>query len=137
MNENPQWPIRHILLGIPLVIAISYVIGANMKGWNLGDDTILASATMVSPTAAAYTFLVTLAERSYYMVFWAMEKTKGLLAQARDEGKSEGRAEGKAEGTTQRDREWRAWYERLQAAQREGQPFNEPPPDAPENRNGH
>ena len=67
------------------------------------------------------------------MVFWAMEKTKGLLAQARDEGKAEGRAE----GTTQRDREWRAWYKRLQAAQREGQPFNEPPPAAPENRNGH
>ncbi len=125
MNENPQWPIRHILLGIPLVIAISYVIGANLKGWNLGDDTILASATMVSPTAAAYTFLVTLAERSYYMVFWAMEKTKGLLAQAR------------AEGAVRQDLEWRAWYERMQAAQHEGQPFNEPPPAAPENRNGH
>ena len=125
MNENPQWPIRHILLGIPLVIAISYVIGANLKGWNLGDDTILASATMVSPAAAAYTFLVTLAERSYYMVFWATEKTKGLLAQAR------------AEWAVRQDLEWRAWYERMQAAQREGQPFNEPPPAAPENRNGH
>ena len=24
--------------------------------------------------------------------------------------------------------EWKAWYERLQAAQREGLPFDEPPP---------
>ncbi len=79
---------------------------------------------MTSPVAMAYTFLVTLAERSYIVVFWAMEKTKGWLAQARSEGE------------TQRDREWRAWYERQQAAFREGRPFTEPPPALPETRKG-
>ena len=59
------------------------------------------------------------------MVFWALEKTRERMNQA------------EARGETRRDQEWRAWYERLQAAQREGQPFNEPPPASPENRNGN
>ena len=33
-------------------------------------------------------------------------------------------------------RKWQAWYERQQAAQREGLPFDEPPPAGPEGRNG-
>ena len=32
--------------------------------------------------------------------------------------------------------QWRAWYERMQAAQREGRPFDEPPPADPNERNG-
>ena len=66
------------------------------------------------------------------MVFWALEKTRERMNQAR----AEGEARGEARGETRRDQEWRAWYERLQAAQREGRPFNEPPPAPPENRNG-
>ena len=31
---------------------------------------------------------------------------------------------------------WLAWYERWQDAQREGRPFDEPPPTAPEGKNG-
>ena len=78
------------------------------------------------------------------MVFWALEKTRERMNQARAEGEALGEARGEARGEvrgeargeTRRDQEWRAWYERLQAAQREGQPFNEPPPAPPENRNG-
>ena len=33
-------------------------------------------------------------------------------------------------------REWKSWYERQQAAQREGRPFNEPPPAGPEDGKG-
>ena len=42
----------------------------------------------------------------------------------RREGLQEGRQEGRREGR----QEWRAWYERQQAALREGRPFTEPPP---------
>ena len=70
------------------------------------------------------------------MVFWALEKTRERMNQARAEGEALGEARGEAKGETRRDQEWRAWYERMQAAQREGQPFNEPPPAPPENRNG-
>jgi hypothetical protein len=92
----------------------------------------------------AYTCLVTLAERSYYIVFWAREKIKQEMRDARAEaearghaeGHAKGQAEGHAKGQVQRDREWRAWYERMQTAQREGRPFDDPPPDPPENWNG-
>lgn len=92
-----------------------------MKGWGLGDETVLTSATLVSVVGASYTFLVTVVERSYYMVFWAREKIKGHLAEARREGEERGEA--------RRDQAWRSWYERMQAAQREGRTFDEPPPD--------
>ena len=53
------------------------------------------------------------------MVFWAREKIRGHLEEAR------------RDGDAKRDRAWRAWYERMLAAQREGRPFDEPPPDPP------
>ena len=32
------------------------------------------------------------------------------------------------EGREERQREWAAWYERLEAARRDGREFDEPPP---------
>lgn len=135
MNHSPQWPIRHILVGIPIVLAVSYLWGGIIKGWGLGEETILASATLVSVVGASYTFLVTVVERSYYMVFWAREKIRGHIEEARRKGEAqgivEGRAEGMAKGVAKSNQAWRAWYERMLAAQREGRPFDELPPDAP------
>ena len=129
MNHSPQWPVLHILIGIPIVLGVSYLWGAAMKGWGLSEETILASATLVSLVGASYTFLVTVVERSYYMVFWAREKIRGHIEEARREGKAAGRAEGREAGRAEMSREWRAWYERMQMAQREGSAFDEPPPD--------
>jgi len=133
MNHSPGWPILHILVGIPIVLAVSYLWGGAMKGWGLGEETILTSATLVSVVGASYTFLSTVVERSYYMVFWAREKIRTEFEQARQEarrqGKAEGKAEGRVEGRVEINQEWRAWYERMQAAQREGRAFGEPPPD--------
>ena len=144
MNEPQKWPILHILVGIPIVLTIAFIIGAALDGWNASRTALLYGATMTTPVGMAYTFLVTLFERSYYVVFWAREKIRAEMKQARDlaraEGAAEGRAEGAAEGVAQgrakSHAEWRAWYERMQAAQREGRPFDEPPPPPPENRNG-
>ena len=104
-----------------------------MKGWGAGDETVLASATLLSVVGAAYTFLIAVAERSYYMVFWAREKIKEQFEEARQEarregGEAQGLAQGLAKGATRREKAWRAWYDRMQAAQREGVPFDEPPP---------
>ncbi len=137
MNHSLQWPILHILVGIPIVLAVSYLWGGTMKGWGLGQETILTSATLVSVVGASYTFLSTVMERSYYMVFWAREKIRTEFEQARQEarrqgkaeGMAEGKAQGKAQGRVEINQEWRAWYERMQAAQREGRVFSEPPPD--------
>ena len=144
MNEPQKWPILHILVGIPIVLTIAFIIGAALDGWNASRTALLYGATMTTPVGMAYTFLVTLFERSYYVVFWAREKIRAEMKQARDlaraEGAAEGRAEGAAEGVAQgrakSHAEWRAWYDRMQAAQREGRPFDEPPPPPPENRNG-
>ena len=38
-------------------------------------------------------------------------------------------------GRQEQDRQWRAWYELLQTAQREGREFNETPPEKPSHRN--
>ena len=38
---------------------------------------------------------------------------------------------GKKEGENNERSRWRAWYERQQAAFREGRPFDEPPPSCP------
>ena len=42
------------------------------------------------------------------------------------------REEGREEGREERDQAWEAWLERREAAERDGQPFTEPPPS----RNG-
>ena len=42
------------------------------------------------------------------------------------------RDQGREEGREERDRLWEAWLERREAAEREGRPFDEPPPS----RNG-
>jgi uncharacterized membrane protein len=132
MTETQKWPILHILVGIPIVLTIAALIGAALEGWSIGKVAVLYGATMTTPVGMAYTFLVTLVERSYYMVFWAREKIRQEMRAAR----AAAAAEGLAEGEVKNYRKWQAWYERMQAAEREGRPFDEPPPSPPENRNG-
>ena len=48
--------------------------------------------------------------------------------QGKSEGIREGIKEGIREGAKGERSKWQAWYERQQAAQREGLPFDEPPP---------
>lgn len=138
MTETQKWPILHILVGVPIILAISAVVGAAMEGSSIGKVALLSGATMATPVAMAYTFLVTLVERSYYMVFWAREKIRQEMRAARAaaaaEGLAEGLVEGLVEGEVKNYRKWQAWYERMQAAEREGRPFDEPPPAPPENR---
>ena len=43
----------------------------------------------------------------------------------------EAEARGREEGRKKQDQDWRAWYERYQAAQRESRGFSEPPPESP------
>ena len=52
--------------------------------------------------------------------------------EGREEGRAEGREEGRAEGRQEANQDWEAWLERREAAERDGQPFTEPPPS----RNG-
>ena len=44
-------------------------------------------------------------------------------------GRAEGRQEGRAEGHTAERAAWRDWLNRKNAAETQGLPFDEPPPD--------
>ena len=50
-----------------------------------------------------------------------------------NEAKEEGKAEGKAEGREEIQKAWVAWNARRIEAESKGLPFNEPPPEPPEN----
>ena len=51
-------------------------------------------------------------------------------AEGRAEGITEGRAEGVTVGRAEADQEWAGWLARKEAAERQGLPFDEPPPNA-------
>ena len=54
-----------------------------------------------------------------------------------EEAERRGRTEGIVEGEANRDRQWREYLSRREAAERAGLPFNEPPPEPPaDGRNG-
>ena len=40
------------------------------------------------------------------------------------------------QGKADANQAWRGWLERKTTAEREGRPFDEPPPDAPPGKNG-
>ena len=58
------------------------------------------------------------------MVFAAMYRQK-----TREQGREEGVAEGITRGLAEADAAWREWNDRRLAAEADGQPFGEPPPD--------
>ncbi len=51
-----------------------------------------------------------------------------MIGRKLDERKARILREGRQEGRASRDAEWRAWYERMRAAQERGEEFTEPPP---------
>ena len=67
-----------------------------------------------------------LAER-YFQERYERGRQKGL-EEGIEKGLEEGIEKGLEQGHEKSDRAWRAWYERMRAAQAEGKPFDEPPP---------
>lgn len=63
------------------------------------------------------------------LAFGLVEGTNMVLAELRKRlWQEEAREEGREEGREERDRLWEAWLERREAAERDGEPFTEPPP---------
>jgi hypothetical protein len=59
-----------------------------------------------------------------------------LIPQTIRKIREEGRKEGREEGQRELQQQWLAWYQRQQAAARDGRPFTEPPPAGPQSVNG-
>ncbi len=60
---------------------------------------------------------------------WLRQKVDDeIRAEGRSEGIAEGIAEGRSEGKIEMHKAWSEWYRRLKEAERDGKPFDEPPP---------
>ena len=108
---------------------------ANAATGTAAADIILAGLKDASAMVPWIVLATILLVEGRFMLVERYLKTRYF--QGRAEGKVEGRAEGKVEGAAAERRKWRGWLERKATAEREGRPFDEPPPDdAPPGQNG-
>jgi hypothetical protein len=103
-----------VFLGLTIWDEVLYQSGHNVV------QTILAiqrgmTANILNIAASAYVAL-----EGVMLAQWLRERDKRKQQEAIDQVRQQ----------------WRAWYERMQAAQREGRPFDEPPPADPNERDG-
>ena len=148
-DEAREW---RISAGWLIQIELGWLVATGFIGWHLGGlppDTWLAQAYRVLAGGNVLGLFV-LGNAAGYLLY---EEIKMVLARihqretiakavnkARKEALEEGRQQGLEEGRQERQEAARqegqeaaqqtmaAWYERQQAAQREGRPFDEPPP---------
>ncbi len=90
---------------------------------SLGDFLIGEAAASVA--SAGMSLWITEVVMLSTMIGRKLDERKARILR---EGRQEGRREGRQEGRASRDAEWRAWYERMRAAQAQGEEFTEPPP---------
>ena len=80
------------------------------------------TANILNIAASAYVIL-----EGVMLAQWLKERDQRKQREALEQAREEAQEERK---------KWLAWYERWQDAQREGRPFDEPPPTAPRDDNG-
>ena len=98
-------------------------------------QTVLAvqrgmTGSILNMAASAYVIL-----EGFMLAEWLKQRDRRKVQEAREEGLAEARAnreEARKEGQRRLHRQWQAWYERQQAALRDGRPFTEPPPAGPD-----
>ena len=114
-----------------LVLTLVYIIAVFVYELETGWDGILAVGWTLfehsTKFIASATILIVSREGGDIMLFhrWAAARKEHAeqVAQAREEGF--------AQGCNALQQEWTAWNERRLDAETKGQPFNEPPPQAP------
>ncbi len=117
-----------ILLAVQLAFAGYYEANRTPYG-------LMANWQALAPYVVVSTVVTLLVVEGVAMLVEAFRKemyTQGLRKgrhEGIEEGLQEGRQEGRQEGTQATDAEWREWYQRMTAANKEGRPFDEPPPD--------
>ena len=125
-----------------LLLTVKVVAAGAAVGWHevveRTHDTRLATAIAIAVGLASFTVvaIVTsviivegyamLAER-YFKERYERGRQVGR-EEGHEEGRVEGREEGRVEGREEEAKVWRAWHDRMRAAQAAGQPFDEPPP---------
>ena len=110
-----------VVMGVAVAIALLSVIVAP-AGTKSGGLAYLAVALGGLGVAGG---IVYLAEKLINLAKGAGYMLAELIV---EKFKERERRIGEERGRVKNQREWLAWYERQQAAQRDGRPFNEPPP---------
>jgi hypothetical protein len=88
---------------------------------------IIRSTGAVTVGAAGISLVIMEAPRIVMVV--ADYFTKRWLNPLKEKLREEARAEGRAEGRAEINTAWQTWNERRMAAEANGEPFDEPPPD--------
>ena len=132
-NQSPGRPQdRHSIWSVPrslwvwyvVLFSIQYFIFLGLNIWkeivSRGDSGTVQvildvqkemTASILNMAASTYIIL-----EGVMLAQWLKDRDKRRQREAFDEGRDQ---------THQR---WQAWYERMQSAQRDGRPFDEPPP---------
>ena len=142
-NRLEQPPARQAIWSIPGhlgrwyggIFAFQYLVFLGLIIWDevvyrTGDNAvqnILAvqrgmTANILNIAASAYVIL-----EGVMLAQWLKERDQRKQREALEQAREEAQEERK---------KWLAWYERGQDAQREGRRFDEPPPTAPQDRDG-
>ena len=103
--------------------------------WQWPFELVIAAAPqgLVVGGGIAMYALFTVQGAAFLMVLYdyAINRwVKPVIKRHQDAGRAEGREEGIALGRKESSQEWRAWLQRKNAAESQGLPFDEPPPDA-------
>ena len=129
------------VLKIYSFLFLGYAIWIAFQEFSFGTKTLpeklgalfahLAAASVVE----VFTIVAIIQIMDVFMYLTNKFKTK-VRKQVRDaeaKGRTEGRAEGEAKGRAENYQMWAAWNARRIEAEAKGLPFNEPPPNPPEN----
>lgn len=90
------------------------------------DDGSLATVIAIGQGMAPLVVVVT--ATTVVILEGSTMLAERYLQRRYEEGQAKGRAEGEAKGIADEAARWRAWNARRLKAEREGRPFDEPPP---------
>ena len=114
-----------IIYYLVYVVAVIVLLALNWRNFTVESYVYLLAAIFGAALGTAL-FVAIVSEGIGYMVLLIPRRIKQL--------KDEGREEGREEGQRELQREWVAWNERRKAAERAGEPFDEPPPAGPDEK---
>ena len=122
-------------LGLPAVVVIVWREAANgvdAAGWWLWPTALTIEAAPLCGVVGigiAFSALVTVQGAACLMVLYQYAVNRWVKPII-NRNVEAGRAEGVIVGRAEADQEWTGWLARKEAAERQGLPFDEPPPNA-------
>ena len=134
------WSVRRrLFVSYFVTFSLLFVIVSGIAAWlsytpvyDVKDAAVMAMTAMGLASGrilwlAAFS-IITVEVGNMIAEYLIVERYRRAKAEGKKEGIKEGKREGIREGAEGERSKWQAWYERQQAAQREGRPFDEPPP---------